>query len=79
MHTPAYTLNTLFAQMGLEDGDDCIDNFIRTHGPISDEMPLYRAPCWNESQSRLLEEAVAADSDWAEVVDQLDALMRKGD
>ena len=77
MHTPAYTLNTLFAQLGLDESDEAVDQFIRTHGPIASETPLHAASCWNESQSRLLSEAIEADSDWTEVVDQLDALLRK--
>ena len=77
MHTPAYTLNTLFAQMGLDNTDESIDTFIRTHGPVPSETPLYQAPCWNKGQADLLKEAIEQDSDWTEVVDQLDALLRK--
>ena len=77
MHTPAYSLNTLFAQLGLDDSDEAVDAFIRTHGKGPREVPLHKAPCWSEAQSQLLEEALADDSDWAEVVDQLDSLLRK--
>ena len=77
MHTPAYNLSTLFAQLGLEYSDEAIDTFIREHGPIADTVALPDAPCWNEGQRELLREAVSDDSDWAEVVDQLDALLRK--
>ncbi len=77
MHTPAYTLNTLFAQMGLESSDEAIDAFISTHGPIPGGIELCEAPCWNAAQAALLKEALVDDSDWAEVVDQLDALLHK--
>jgi hypothetical protein len=77
MHTPAYSLNTLFAQMGLESSDEAIDLFIRSHGSISRESPLSEARCWTPSQSALLKEALADDSDWTEVVDQLHALLQK--
>lgn len=77
MHTPAYSLNTLFAQLGLDDSDAAIDMFIRTHRPIRPTVALPDAPCWNDAQRELLREAVADDSDWAEVVDQLDSLLRK--
>lgn len=77
MHTPAYTLNTLFAQLGLDDSDEAIEMFIQEHSPIPQSVPLAEAACWNDSQRKLLVESVAADSDWAEVVDQLDAQLRK--
>ena len=77
MHTPANNLNTLFAQLGLKDDDESIDRFIRANGPIPARTPLHDAPCWNQGQAALLQEAVADDSDWTEVVDQLDALLRK--
>lgn len=77
MHSPAFTLNELFAQMGLDDSDAAVDGFIRTHGPVADSIPLHAAPFWNDSQALFLKEAVEADSDWTEVVDQLDALLRK--
>jgi len=77
MHTPAYTLNTLFAQLGLDDSDQAIEKFISDHAPIPETTSLPDAPCRNDSQKKLLEEAIAADSDWAEVVDLLDAQLRK--
>lgn len=76
MHTPAFSLNTLFAQLGLDDSDAAIDRFIRTHKPIP-FGPLHAAPCWNKAQAALLKQAVDDDSDWAAVADQLDALLRK--
>jgi len=77
MHAPAYTLNTLFAQMGLDDSDAAIESFIRTHGPVAKEIPIFAAPFWTSAQSALLKESVQSDSDWAEVVDRLDAQLRK--
>ena len=77
MHTPAYSLNTLFSQLGLNNSDEAIDVFIREHAPTAREIHLSEAPCWNQSQKSLLKEALADDSDWVEVVDQLDALLRK--
>jgi hypothetical protein len=77
MHKPLYTLNTLFAQLGLDDSDEAIEKFIASSCPIPESVPLHAAPCWSRGQSDLLREAIANDADWAEVVDQLNALLRK--
>jgi len=45
MHTPAYTLNTLFAQLGLDDSDQAIEKFISDHAPIPETTSLPDAPC----------------------------------
>jgi hypothetical protein len=39
-------------------------------------MPLPQADFWSASQASFLREAVADDSDWCEVVDELDRLLR---
>lgn len=77
MRNAAYTLNTLFAQLGLDHSDEAVDHFIRTHGPVPSQLRLWEAPCWNPGQASLLREELANDADWAEVVDQLNALLRK--
>ena len=33
---------------------------------------------WSESQAQFLRDDILDDADWAEVVDQLDVLLRKG-
>jgi hypothetical protein len=77
MHNPLYTLNTLFAQLGLDDSNAAIERFIATSRPLPPTQALHEAPCWNRAQADLLRESIACDADWAEVVDQLDALLRK--
>jgi hypothetical protein len=77
MHQPAYTMNILFAQLGLDHSDAAIDAFIRQHGPIPATTPLHEASCWSPAQARFLNDAILSDGDWAEVVDQLNALLRK--
>lgn len=77
MHETAYTLNTPFAQLGLAHSDEAIDRFIRSHGPVPSHCRLWEAPCWNSAQAALLREELANDADWAEVIDQLNALLRK--
>jgi hypothetical protein len=77
MHSTAYCLNTLFAQLGLDDSDAAIAQFIRQHAPIPISYRLWEAPCWNTGQAALLREELANDADWAEVIDQLNVLLRK--
>ncbi|RJG18347.1 DUF2789 domain-containing protein [Alcanivorax profundi] len=77
MDTATHDLNTLFAQLGLANSDDDIEEFIHQHGgQLADSMHLHQAPFWNPSQSKFLAEAVREDADWAEVVDSLSALLR---
>ncbi|MDX1796274.1 MAG: DUF2789 domain-containing protein [Hydrogenovibrio sp.] len=76
MEQPDHTLNALFEQLGLPDSDSEIDAFISTHKPLNPSTPLAEAPFWTPVQSTFLKEAIADDADWAEIVDQLDALLR---
>ncbi|MGB2246739.1 MAG: DUF2789 domain-containing protein [Alcanivorax sediminis] len=77
MDTATHDLNTLFAQLGLDNSDDDIEEFIHTHsGQLSPSMQLHQAPFWTVSQARFLVEAVREDADWSEVVDSLSALLR---
>jgi len=70
------SLNILFAQLGLPDDDSSINNFVANHRPLSPDVSLEAAPWWTPSQSSFLSEAIDADSDWAEVADALNALLR---
>lgn len=76
MDTSRHTLSTLFKQLGLPCDDASIQEFIRSHSPLSPGVSLHEAPFWTESQSRFLEEGLEEDSDWAEIIDELDTLMR---
>ncbi|MCZ6828231.1 MAG: DUF2789 family protein [Gammaproteobacteria bacterium] len=40
------------------------------------DIPLDHAAFWNTGQAQFIREALEQDSDWSEVVDQLDALLR---
>ena len=77
MTSSAYTLNTLFDQLGLEDSDEGVAAFIHHHRPLPGEVALHQAPFWNASQAAFLQQAIAEDADWAEVVDQLDTALRE--
>ncbi|MBL1141007.1 MAG: DUF2789 domain-containing protein [Proteobacteria bacterium] len=71
-----HTMSDLFAQLGLPDADDEINNFIHQHRPIPASLPLEQAIFWNNGQSQFIHEALNEDSDWAELVDQLDTRLR---
>jgi uncharacterized protein DUF2789 len=71
-----HTMNDLFAQLGLSDVDSEIDNFIHQHRPIADDLSLEKAPFWNKGQSQFIHEALHEDSDWSELVDQLNTRLR---
>ena len=77
MDTTEHTLNTLFAQLGLDDDDQSISDFIDTHRPLDKELPLSEAPWWNASQQRFIHESLQSDSDWAMAVDELNSLLRE--
>ena len=76
MESPVHTINALFEQLGLEDSDDAIQMFIEQHKPLASEVALHEAAFWNASQADFLRQAIEEDADWAEVVDQLDAMLR---
>ncbi|HKK55018.1 DUF2789 domain-containing protein [Marinobacter sp.] len=76
MDTEKHTMTALFEQLGLPADDASIDSFIAKHSPLPAEVALQDAPFWGESQSTFLEEGLEEDSDWAEIIDELDARMR---
>jgi hypothetical protein len=76
MDTSKHTLTSLFEQLGMPSDQASIDSFIGQHSPLPAEIALQDAPFWSDSQSSFLEEGLEEDSDWAEVIDELDALMR---
>jgi len=76
MDTSKHTLNTLFEQLGLPSEQSSIESFIARHSPLPSEIAIQDAAFWSESQSQFLEEGLEDDSDWAEIIDELDALLR---
>lgn len=76
MDTTKHTLATLFEQLGLASDEASIESFIAKYSPLPAEIALQDAPFWSDSQSNFLEEGLEDDSDWAEVIDELDAQMR---
>lgn len=76
MDTSARTMNTLFEQLGLPAADADIDAFVAHHSPLKSGVTLDDAPFWNTAQSQFVRDAWCEDSDWTELVDQLDTLLR---
>lgn len=71
-----HTLPCLFAQLGLKNNELDINNFISKHKGIPSEIILSNAEFWSSSQASFLSQAIVDDSDWSEVVDSLDNLLR---
>ncbi len=74
MNTAPPRYSDLFAQLGLPADEASIRSFIRAN-PLPDDVPLDQAACWTPAQARLLRESLAQDSDWAPMVDRLNAAM----
>lgn len=76
MDTSSHSFTTLFQQLGLPSEDDAIEEFIASHQPLAADVSLAEAPFWTSGQAAFITEALSADSDWAETVDQLNACLR---
>ncbi|AMD00109.1 DUF2789 domain-containing protein [Halomonas chromatireducens] len=77
MEKPVHHFTELFEQLGLPADEASIRSFIEHHAPLPETMQLHEAPFWSESQSAFIFDALEEDADWAEVVDHLDASLRK--
>ena len=75
MDTSDHSMEALFAQLGLPNSDNAIDEFIQNNRLPAD-VPLENAAFWSAGQAQFIHEAIEEDADWAEVVDHLDAQLR---
>ena len=71
-----HTLACLFEQLGIENNRDNIADFIIQHHGIPRQVSLDKADIWTSTQSEFLRDSLNQNSDWAEIVDMLDALLR---
>ncbi|WP_339431631.1 MULTISPECIES: DUF2789 domain-containing protein [unclassified Pseudomonas] len=78
MESPTHSLPSLFKQLGLDNDPVRIDQFITSHSPLKPELHLADAFFWTKSQADFLRDEILDDADWAEVVDQLNVLLRTG-
>jgi hypothetical protein len=76
MEMPTHTIVSLFDQLGLASTDEAMDAFINRNSPLPGNIMLHEAGFWNTSQASCLKEMKDEDADWAEIVDQLDAMLR---
>mgnify|MGYP005992821917 CR=1 FL=1 len=76
MDMSQHNIETLFEQLGLDATNEGIESFIENHH-IPANVKLDNAPFWNRSQAAFISDSLREDSDWSEVVDQLDAMLRK--
>ena len=77
MTATTYTLADLFEQLGLPNDARAIDDFIRRAAPLPADVPLDQASCWTPAQADFLRQAVMEDAEWAEAVEELNALLHK--
>lgn len=75
MERPTHDMSSLFAQLGEASDTPAIERFIELHRPLGDAVLLHEATFWSPAQSGFLFEATLYDSDWASVVDTLNAIL----
>ncbi len=71
---PEYSMNELFAQLGLDSSDEAIDSFVENN-KLSKEEKLIEAAVWNDNQRAFLQEEWNKDAAWVEVIDDLNVRM----
>lgn len=76
MQNAHYHFSDLFDQLGLPSDPDSIAQFLAAHRPLAGEVRLPDAPFWTPAQAAFLREALALDSNWAELADQLSEALR---
>lgn len=77
MNIQPHSITTLFQQLGIGDSEQDINQFINRFSPIPSTLELHEAWCWTEAQASFLKQAKEEDADWAEVVDQLNVMLRQ--
>lgn len=76
MEPSVHSLRNLFEQLGLPGAEADIARFVAAHRPLAAGIELAEAPFWSAAQAQFLREEVEDDADWAEVVDQLNLMLR---
>lgn len=71
---PEYTMNELFAQLGLDSSDEAIDSFVEAN-QLSKEEKLTESKVWTDNQRIFLQEEWEKDAEWVEVIDDLNVRM----
>ena len=69
-------LADLFAQLGLASDQQAISAFIEKNSGLAADIKLEEANIWTKQQANFLRTALTEDGEWAEVIDQLNSLLR---
>ena len=71
-----YTMNELFAQLGLPNSDQEIESFI-IQNQLPEDTTLREAPFLDDQQRAFIQEEWKLDAVWALVIEELNALLHK--
>ncbi len=71
MDLSVHNLRSLFDQLGLQSDEAALERFIEMHSPLATDVLLADAAFWSSAQASFLRDELIKDSDWVEVVDQL--------
>jgi len=69
-------LKDLFEQLGLAVDELSQLDFVKKNQGLAANIKLHDASFWTDQQREFLRSALQEDSEWAELIDQLDALLR---
>ena len=72
-----HNMQGLFAQLGLDDTRSGIYHFVKSHKIKADDISIAEAEFWSPAQSSFISDSLEEDGDWSEIIDQLDAMLRK--
>lgn len=76
MDTTPVDLSHLFEQLGLDNSDEAMVQFITAH-KLASHIHLSQASFWTSAQKSFIIEALEADAQWTELIEQLDTQLRK--
>ena len=71
-----YTMNDLFAQLGLDSSDETIESFIQNN-QLPDNITLREAPFLDDQQKMFIQEEWKLDAVWSLVIDELNARLHE--
>lgn len=74
MQEPFHPMSQLFSQLGLDNRPQAITRFVDEH-PLPQEISIVAAPFFSYSQCEFLREGREEDSDWCELIDQLEVML----
>lgn len=74
MDTSAHNMATLFAQLGLDNDERAVSQFLQQH-KLAPGMAIQDAPFWTQAQAAFLRESLKQDAEWCEIIDELNALL----